>query len=70
MRIRGRPSASQASLTRSMRRAARKAPAQARRTWSGSLNRGIPESHDTIADELIDGASFLRDRPRNFLEIG
>jgi hypothetical protein len=34
-----------------------------------ALNRGIPERHDAIADELVDGAAFLRDRGRDFLKV-
>ena len=36
----------------------------------GALNRGIPERHDAVADELVDGAAFFRDRGGNLLEIG
>jgi hypothetical protein len=35
-----------------------------------AFNRGIPECHDAITDEFIDGAAFFRDRARHFLKIG
>src|SRR6202011_3361409 len=35
-----------------------------------ALNRGIPERHDAVADELVDGSAFFRDRGGNLLEIG
>ena len=36
----------------------------------GPLKRCIPECHDAVADELVDGSSFFRYRARYFLEIG
>jgi len=35
-----------------------------------AFNRGIPERHDAIADELVDGAALFRDRRRDFFKIG
>jgi len=36
----------------------------------GALNRRIPERHDAIANELVDGPAFFRDGARHLLEIG
>src|SRR5260370_9430971 len=36
----------------------------------GALNRSIPERHDAVADELVNGAAFFRYCRRDFLEIG
>src|SRR5260370_757240 len=36
----------------------------------GALNRGIPESHDAVANELVNGSTFFRYRAGHFLEIG
>jgi hypothetical protein len=35
----------------------------------GAFNRGVPEGHDAVADELVDGTTLFRYRGGNFLEI-
>jgi hypothetical protein len=35
-----------------------------------ALNWGIPESHDTVANELVDGATLFRYRAGDLLEVG
>ena len=36
----------------------------------GAFNRGVPEGHNAVTNELIDGTTLFRYRAGNFLEIG
>src|SRR5271166_1586434 len=36
----------------------------------GTLHRRIPERHDTVADKLVNGSTFLGNRSGDLLEIG
>ena len=36
----------------------------------GTLNRSIPECHDAVADELVNGSPLLRNRTGYLFEIG